>query len=305
MIRDISFAISSYNRADDLLDLLHNIMALDDFEEFIEDVVIINNGSTSSYAVVEDFVAQLDNPRVKYHLLPTNLGATGGKNKAFELCKGRYVVMPDDDCLMEDKNCLSSIVREFERTDTDREIAIVVFKLVYHINHQIQWSGFPHKNFKKYAGLSSFQTYFFPGGACAFKRSCIEKTGFYTTDISFAQEEYDLALKLIGAGYCFIYTDKVTVLHKESPLERFPPPKRSMLNWVNKSRISYKYLPKKYYYSTAFFWAMQHLRESKGDYSYFIPGIKQIMRIPSTTVRAPLSKEAFAYLKKVEARLWY
>lgn len=305
MIRDISFAISSYNRADDLLDLMHNILSLDDFETFVEDVIIINNGSTTSYDAVEDFIGKLNNPRVQYHALPTNLGATGGKNKAFDLSKGRYIVMPDDDCLMEDKNCLSLIVSEFDRKDTSREIAIVVFKLVYFVNHQIQWSGFPHKNFKKYGGLSTFQTYFFPGGACAFKRSCIEKTGFYTTDIAFAQEEYDLALKLVGAGYCFIYTNAVTVLHKESPLERFPPPKRSMLNWVNKSRISYKYLPKRYYYSTAFFWALQHLRESKGDFRYFLEGVRQIWRIPSTTLRTPLSKEAFTYLKLVEARLWY
>jgi GT2 family glycosyltransferase len=305
MTKDFSFAISTYNRPGDLMELLCNILALDEIDEYLEDVVIVNNGSTSSYSKVEEYINLKKDPRIIYHHLQNNTGATGGKNAAFALSKGRYVIMPDDDCLMADKNCLRIILNEFNRKDTDREIAIVVFKLVFHINNQIQWSGFPHKNVKKYGGLSSFQTYFFPGGACAFKRTCIDRAGFYTTDISFAQEEYDLALKLIGAGYCFIYTDKITVLHKESPLERYPPPKRSMLNWVNKSRISYAYLPKKYFITTAFFWAIHHIRESKGNLRFFFPGIRQIIQIPFNTKRTPLSKSALDYLKKVEARLWY
>ncbi len=305
MTKPISFAFATYNRPTDAQELLLNILSLDDIDIYLEDVVILNNGSTADYSGLEALIEEKNDPRVIYHRHPKNEGAPGGKNIAFNLSKGDYVIMPDDDCLMANKDCLKLIVEEFESSNTEREKAIVVFKLLYYENNQIQWSGFPHKNFNKYGNKPWFETYFFPGGACAFKRSCIEKTGFYIVDITFAQEEFDLALRLINAGYCFVYTNRVMVWHKESPLERFSPAKRSMLNWVNKSRIAFKYLPIQYFLSTAFFWMLQHLRESKSNLQFVIPGLIEIMRIPFTTSRSILSKSAMKYLRTVEARLWY
>ncbi|MEP7268549.1 MAG: glycosyltransferase family 2 protein [Saprospiraceae bacterium] len=305
MTKPISFAFSTYNRPTDALDLLKNILALDHADIYVEDIVIVNNGSTTDYAELESYINEMADARVFYHKSELNEGATGGKNKAFYLSKGAYVIMPDDDCIMANPDCLKVIVDEFENMNTEREKAIVVFKLVYFENKEIQWEGFPHKNFKKYGQKSWFQTYFFPGGACAFKRSCIDNSGFYLTDISFAQEEFDLALRLVNGGYCFVYTDKVTVWHKESPLERFPAPKRSFLNWVNKSRIAYKYLPLQYFFSTGFFWMFQHLKESKWNIKFLFPGIRDLFKIPLSTRRQLLNDKAMNYLRQVEARLWY
>ena len=63
-----------------------------------------------------------------------------------------------------------------------------------------------------------FETYYYAGGAHAIKREVIEKLGKYPGDFFYGMEEYDLAYRILDAGYSIVYSDKIVMLHKESPL---------------------------------------------------------------------------------------
>jgi hypothetical protein len=95
------------------------------------------------------------------------------------------------------------------------------------------------------------------------------------------------------------------MLHKESPLGRKPKKEKLRMMWANKSRVAYRYLPKKYYYSTAVMWSLQYLKITRFNIAGFFQGWKQVMAIPKKERRKPLKAETINYIKKLKARLWY
>ncbi|MEO8174629.1 MAG: hypothetical protein ABI581_16155, partial [Sediminibacterium sp.] len=95
------------------------------------------------------------------------------------------------------------------------------------------------------------------------------------------------------------------MLHKESPLGRKPKEEKLRSMWVNKCVVAYRYLPIRYFYSTAFMWSVQFLKETGFNLKGFSKGWGQIMKIRSREKRTPLSESSMKYLRKTEARLWY
>jgi hypothetical protein len=75
--------------------------------------------------------------------------------------------------------------------------------------------------------------------------------------------------------------------------------------WVNKSTVAYRYLPITYFYTTAFMWSMQYLRKTGFDLFGFINGWSEVIAIPSSNTRTPVSEVTLSYLHDTEARLWY
>jgi len=74
---------------------------------------------------------------------------------------------------------------------------------------------------------------------------------------------------------------------------------------VNKSKVAWKYLPKRYFYSTAFMWSLEYLKKSGWDFGGWLRGWRSVVRVPREEKRRAIGDEALEYLKKVEARLWY
>jgi hypothetical protein len=95
------------------------------------------------------------------------------------------------------------------------------------------------------------------------------------------------------------------MLHKESPLGRKPKDEKLRMMWVNKAKVAWRYLPKKYFYSTALMWSMQYLKVTNMNFEGFINGWKEIFGISKKEKRKPVSEATLGYLKKVKARLWY
>jgi hypothetical protein len=97
----------------------------------------------------------------------------------------------------------------------------------------------------------------------------------------------------------------VVMLHKESPLGRKPKKEKARMMWMNKSKVAYRYLPKKYFYSTAFMWGLQYLKQTGFALAGFVKGWKNIFGIPAKERRLPVTTETINYLRSLKARLWY
>ena len=100
-------------------------------------------------------------------------------------------------------------------------------------------------------------------------------------------------------------SDRVIMLHKESPHGRKPREEKLRMMWVNKSKVAWRYLPKKYFRTTALLWSLQFLRITGFNMTGFIKGWKEIAAIPRSEKREPLSPATLTYLKKLGARLWF
>jgi len=168
-----------------------------------------------------------------------------------------------------------------------------------------QQNAFPHKQFKERKEMHEFDTYYFSGCSHAIRKTTFEKVGYYPENFFYGMEEYDLSYRTINAGYKIIYDDRVIVLHKESPSGRLTNRDKLRGMWVNKTKTAWKYLPKKYFYSTAILWSWQYLRKTGWNFGGWLKGWKEIFRIPKQEKRIPLDQKALGYLKKVKARFSY
>ncbi|MEO5562168.1 MAG: glycosyltransferase [Chitinophagaceae bacterium] len=304
-MKPLSFILITYNRPADMLELAQNISQLDRAAELLEEVVIVNNCSTEDYSKVREFIAA--NPQVpfKYFDAPENLGVTKGRNYALKKGTAPIVIMLDDDAVLQNKDSLVNLYNEFETKNTERPKAIVTFKVLYYATLQMQVNALPHKKFEEYKDKSFFETYFYAGGAHAVRREVMDQLGDYPDDFFYGMEEYDLSYRLLNAGYSIVYSDKIVMLHKESPLGRKPKKEKLRMMWVNKSRVAYRYLPKKYFYSTAFMWSLEYLKKTSFNIDGFFKGWGEVFGISKREKRSPLNKETLEYLKRLRARLWY
>ena len=288
-----------------MLELAENISQLDRAAELLEEVIILNNCSTEDYSKVRAFVKSTPHIPFRYFAAPENLGVTKGRNYALGKGSAPIVIMLDDDAVLQNKDCLVNLLAEFENHNTERPKAIVTFKVLYYDTLAMQVNALPHKRFNEYRDKAFFETYFYAGGAHAIKREVIEKLGDYPPDFFYGMEEYDLSYRILNAGFAIVYSDKIVMLHKESPLGRKPKNEKLRMMWVNKSRVAYRYLSKRYFYSTAIMWSLQYLKITRFNLAGFFKGWKQVFNIPKNEKRTLLTAETIHYIKSLKARLWY
>jgi GT2 family glycosyltransferase len=309
-LKPLSFIIITYNRPDDALELLQNIAGLDEAGELLQEIILVNNRSATSYSKVEEYIQSATSLPFKYIEATENLGVAKGRNFALRFATAPILILLDDDAVLQNKDALKQILLAFEHKPADhpeiqRETAIISFKVLYYDTMEMQKNGLPHKKYEKYGHKDSFYTYYYAGGAHAIKKEVLEKIGDYPEDFFYGMEEYDLGYRLIDHGYAIQYSEHIIMLHKESPLGRKPTHEKLMMMWVNKSKVAWRYLPKIYFYSTALLWSFQYLWITRFSLKHYLRGWKTIIAIPRSESRKKIAKDSMGYLRKVEARLYY
>ena len=299
-MKPLSFVIITYNRPVEALELVKNITTLHHAQELLEEVLIVNNASTESYAQVKQFIDEHKEINFRFMDAPQNLGVSRGRNFAVRQATAPILILLDDDAEMQE----DALVHIMEAYRQNEKIAIVTFKVIYYQTRQMQVNAFPHKQFDKYKDVPDMYTYYYAGGAHAIKKEVLDKVGHYPEDFFYGMEEYDLSYRILDMGYSIYYDSRIVMLHKESPLGRKPKNEKLQEMWVNKCKVAWRYLPKKYYYSTAFMWSLQYLKVTRDIGGYF-KGWKAVAGIPSREKRTPVSAATLRYLQSVEARLWY
>src|SRR4029079_6484159 len=130
-----------------MLELLQNISSLDNAVDLLEEVIVVNNASTDDYTTVKSFIHSTTTLPYKYFDAPENLGVAKGRNYALDKGKAPIIIMLDDDAVLQNKDCLVNLVKEFEINNTEKPKAIVSFKVLYYDNLQMQENALPHKKF--------------------------------------------------------------------------------------------------------------------------------------------------------------
>jgi len=301
-MKPLSLVIITYNRPEDALELAGNFSRLEGLDHLVEEIIIVNNRSTISYQVLEDFIAAHPDVPFRYVVAPENLGVSKGRNYAVSLSRAPILVFLDDDALFRNDNALSAITAIFEE---DRAIGIAAFRVFYHSTGEMQVNAFPHKRFAERKDWPRFDTAYFSGCAHAIRRSVFEKAGYYPEDFFYGMEEYDLSYRALDKGFIIRYDDRVLIWHKESPGGRLPPREKLRGMWVNKSKVAWKYLPRPYFLSTAFLWSLEYLKKSGWHFAGFIRGWGRIFTIPTAEKRSPVGPATREYLRRVKARLLF
>jgi GT2 family glycosyltransferase len=304
-MNDISLIIITYDRPADMLELLQSL-AKQDALDTLQEVLVLNNASKTSYAVVEEYIAGYPELKVKYEFSNENLGVSRGRNKLMAQATGSQLLVLDDDILFTKPGDLHKISTAFDKPFfKENNTAVITFKVVYHETGEQQVTAFPHKKFEEMRNTAQFLTSYFTGCSHLMKRELLEKTGLYPVDFFYGMEEYDLSYRIIRAGYTLGYDDSVTFEHKESPKGRQPNYQKLSSQWINKSTVAWKYLPAMYYLTTSFGWSVEYMKKSGGHWGTFFKSWGRALSIPFRVKRDGVGRSAMEYLKKVKARLWY
>lgn len=301
----VSILIITYNRPDDLLELLESIRIQQD-HSVLKEILVLNNASTIPYTAVEEFIGQNPGLHINYMLSGENLGVSRGRNKLMAMAAGELLLVLDDDILFRQTDDLQTISRVLEKPFFKQSnTAVVTFRVLYYDTKELQQTAFPHKQYEQYRDKPFFLTSYFTGCAHLLQKKVLARTGLYPEDFFYGMEEYDLSYRIIGAGYSIGYDSTVTLEHKESPKGRQPTHTRMASFWVNKSKVAWRHLPRIYFITTTLTWSLEYIRKIKGHPGTWFTTWGRVWRICFSEKRNPVGKEALHYLKKVKARLWY
>ncbi len=301
----LSILIITYNRCDDCLLLLKNLESQHNINEYVGEILLLNNNSGDSYQPVQDFIKRSLLP-IKYIQHQENLGVAGGRNFLIKRAQFHCLLVLDDDVEFDQPDAIRTVAGLFEKEPFQKNnTAVITLNIHYYETRERQRNALPHKNYQEYKDKDWFLTYYFTGAAHLMKKALFEQTGYYPPDFFYGMEEYDLSFRIIDAGYTLAYDSSVKVWHKESALGRIPNRDKLKMMWHNKSVVAWKYLPEKYFRSTVFMWGLYYLRHSGFDLKGYAENKRRIKTIPRKISRQPISSKALAYLYKIKARLSY
>lgn len=289
-----------------MLALLKNIKEQQDVENYVGEVLVLNNASTESYQPVLDFIQSHPDFPIKYEFSDTNLGVAKGRNRLFKKAKFPYFLVIDDDMEFPDKNAMRDLSFLLEKPQfIQNNTGLITFAVYYFDNGEFQKNTLPHKKYEKYKIKDWFLTYHFAGGANIMRKEVIEKVGDFPEDFFYGMEEYDLSYRMMDAGFTIGYDSSVRVLHKETRTGRVTSEERVRMMWVNKSKVTWRYLPNIYFYTTALMWSFEYLKKTSFNMVGYFKTWSEVLKIPGKAKKNIINNKAMDYLKKVEARLWY
>lgn len=218
---DISFIIVNYNGFEDTSELLESMQKYSGGNCSYE-IIVIDNGSKAdeSVKIKERF------KNVSAYRSPLNLGFSGGYNLGIGKSSGRYIMLLNNDTLLED-NSIYGIV---DFMDKRAQIGAASPKIYFEGDDKvIQYAGFTDLSkitlrnrtigyLEKDSGQfqNSGQTSFTHGAAMVVRREVLEKAGLLPDIFFLYYEELDWCYRIRSAGFEIWYYAKAYIIHKES-----------------------------------------------------------------------------------------
>lgn len=299
-----SFLIISFNRAEDTVDAIKNVLQLDNVDGWKKEIIVLNNGSTTDYSIIPNYINQLnevDRSCINYINSAKNLGVSGGRNLCIQKATGKYVLFMDDDAEIANKDVIQKVLDLYLKYEKEK-LAIIGFL------GQNPFTGkfdMPLKNPTLIEGKQEIFYNLFFGYGHVFPRDLIVETGFYQTDFFYGMEEYDLSYATVKAGYSILFTKDILVIHKQNPNGREPSVVTQARMFENKMIVVYKHLPWLYVLTHFILWSGFFLYKSKFSVLVYFKTILSMLKRMQRARRIVMNENGMQYLKQVKARLWY
>ncbi len=214
----------------DTLTRLHECLGVrDDYELILVD----NNAERGTReALLKRF------PHRQYLFSGSNKGVHA-RNDGFDAARGEFIVLLDDDVLVETPTMLDLFAARFDADD--RLGAITVRK---HVRGETRRRVdlIPHTR-KDVDLTSTFLTFRFVGGCVAFRTACLREVGGFLPDFFYGLEEIELSYRIIDAGWRIRYDPAVSCEELEHPAGRDAKKRVQTQRLANKYIISYLRMP--------------------------------------------------------------
>lgn len=201
----LTIAVITMNRSNQLEEAINSCLSCNIPAD--TQFVIVNNASTDN---TEECVNNLIRNNPKYHfdyfLSPINVGAGGGRNKALELSKGKYVYFLDDDAIIDPKYSKTFFPKCLDIMERNVDIA----SLSTNIYDTICGN---ERNPKGLFAKDELRDILAWRGGSHFLRRSVFMSPLYL-NIRYGSEELAPSIKAWDKGYRNVYYDEVRIIHQ-------------------------------------------------------------------------------------------
>ncbi|MCG8604469.1 glycosyltransferase family 2 protein [bacterium] len=218
------------------------------------EIIVVDNDSQDGSA---DLV-KAHFPKVRLIANSSNVGFTKGNNQAFNISRGRYLLMLNPDTRIV-RNALPELI---DYLDRQSKVGVVGCKML-NSDSTLQPSCYNFPSLKEIFGMYFFGSSYFGGlvrmdyskerevdfvrGAfLAVRRTCLKKVGFLDENIFMFGEETDLCYRIKQNGWKVVYYPKTVIIHHRGkstgqlPDNMYVQRIRSLLYYFGKNYGIYK-----------------------------------------------------------------
>lgn len=242
------------------------------------------------------------NPAIQLAECGQNLGVAEGRNIGMASGSAECIVCLDNDAVLLTQTALRHAV---SRLEGEPDLAAIGFRILdpqTGRDDESSW-GYPRSLLAR--SDRGFVATRYVGAGHALRRSALERTDGYDTDLFFYWEELDLSYQLIEAGYQIVYDPAIVVEHRASmELRAHWHDVRYYYHVRNAVYLDFKYfgsLPRVAVQSTGYLIKGIYNRVSRQA----LRGVFDAMRMIGRSVRrkrARLSESTLAYIREHDLR---
>ncbi|GER74421.1 glycosyltransferase family 2 protein [Weizmannia acidilactici] len=247
---ELSIIIVNYNSNNKLYKCLKSIEE-SNIQLSYEVIIVDNSSSDKSFIICKEKYKNKENFNFIYSEI--NLGFSRANNLAYLNSHGKYILVLNPDCYLQ-KNSIENMIREFE---SNQNIGIVCPQLL-NIDGSVQDSvrkfpkikylllgRFPFINrpiIKKYeneylmrnVNKSNNMIVDWAIGACLlFKRSIINKNGFFDDKYFMYFEDCDICYRYKERGYNLLYVTSAKLIHEHQQQSRKKLSKATFYHFIS------------------------------------------------------------------------
>lgn len=190
----ISVIIPTYNRSNTIRKSVESVLK----QTYTDtEVIIVDDGSTDDTRQV---VEEIDDRRIRYHVLDKNSGACAARNKGIELARGEYIAFHDSDDIWH-ANKLEDQLEKLLETQCD----VVICRYMQH--YKSSEKIIPGIEGNVYCDIEMALVYCLFSTPCIMGKTYVFKDILFDTDLPRLQD-YDLGIR-ICENYKVFYMDDI------------------------------------------------------------------------------------------------
>lgn len=237
----VSIVTINYNGYKDTCELIESLKA---YISIPYELIVVDNASSNNEAQL--LIARYGN-EIKVVRSSSNLGFSGGNNLGIKNSCGEYVLLLNNDTIVEDDTFHHLI----ERLESDPKIGVVSPKIKFAFApRNIQFAGYtplsPLTIRNELIGFNcpdddryatAIETPYTHGAAMMLKRAVIDEVGLMPELFFLYYEELDWCTQISNKGWKLWYEPRCTVFHKESSTTGQDSPLK--IKYMTRNRLLY------------------------------------------------------------------
>lgn len=202
----LSIVILTMNRKDQVIEALESCMAskLPDGTEF---VIVDNHSNDGTGKIIKSYIEGHPNYDFQYEFEKKNLGVGGGRARAFDLAKGKYLYFLDDDAVISEESTENFFMEPIAYLEKNKNVASITTKI-----KDTTFKGDRNDSFSEEKIDGRPLTFKYLGGSHFLRKNAFESPLYFA--IQYGSEEYAPSIIAQDKGFCHVYFDDIYIIHQ-------------------------------------------------------------------------------------------